>query len=94
MNVAEKNEYLRNEVIEKFSNELAEAVKVESNAFVFEVELENEVRFVEVKFVAKAKEYSVDNASREYMEKVAKAEKRKKELAENVKAKAEKKNAK
>lgn len=85
----EKNDFARNAVMENFSNELANSAQVDNNAFVFEtVDMEGNVKFVEVKFVVKNDGYDVAEAVQAYADKVAAAAKRAAEAAANKKEKA------
>lgn len=87
----EKNDFARNTIMEGFGRRLTDATQVDNNAFVFgTVDMEGDVKFVEVKFVVKNDGYIVAEAVQAYADKVAAAAKRAAEAEANRKEKVDK----
>lgn len=72
--------------------EFSELIQIDSGKFVFPVDVEGEVYFCEVDFVAKKEDYTPDYDVKKYAEKVHNAEIRDKEKAQKRAEKEAKKN--
>ena len=62
--------------------DFSEMIQVDSGKFVFPVDVEGNVYFCEVDFVAKKEDYTPDYDVKKYAEKLQKAEEREKEKAQ------------
>ena len=99
MNKAQKDSAVKNVVLEKFGMsallEGADAMQVASGSWLVEVgEIDGTKRFAEIKVVAKAEDFDLDDALTEFADKQAKAQERaaasEKKKAEDAAKKAKK----
>ena len=88
---AENAEFVRNKIMDKVLDGVGDFSRIDTGAIVFQVDdMEDNSRFVEVRFIVKSEEFDVFDAMDAYNDKVAKAIKRKAEADAVRKKKAEK----